>query len=464
MTSVVGNATMEVVHKLRASSMEFPRVCFCITYVGGGLRSDVVVFVFSTSPPSPVTLKEPHGAVVIEFEEQGQGNTKVLISQQDGDSRIAVAAADISSDRNPDEDGGDKASFSSLKQFFTECEEKVETALKKTKNMVSSKAYEVEELAKEAMDEAVEKVGDGAGKLSENLPNGVKSVGEFAGNSLSHGVSSVGKKGKEVAGNAKAAVNEALGDRIVAVLKDSVVKVENWDPVDSPKRIGEDIERNVSRKVEQGVDEVKETLKNVQETRLDELLRRSKKLVRDVFLMFSLEKTKAVISWCHLLGFSMAYGMGVWFTFVSSCVLGKCLPKRESSEMVMNKVYMVYFRAMAYCVGGALIGYVVSQGRKGILVWNKMEMFQGFNLVCALFMILINLIFLEPQATKLMMERNKIKEKDRKKVGENSEKESRWNEKLMKLNAYSSTLNVSTLVVLTWHLAYIGQLLQTRDD
>ncbi|KAK9054269.1 hypothetical protein SSX86_025347 [Deinandra increscens subsp. villosa] len=36
----------------------------------------------------------------------------------------------------------------------------------------------------------------------------------------------------------------------------------------------------------------------------------------------------------------------------------------------------------------------------------------------------------------------------------------RLNEKLKRLNAYSSALNLSTLVVLTWHIAYMGQLLQ----
>ncbi|XP_024972238.1 uncharacterized protein LOC112511071 isoform X2 [Cynara cardunculus var. scolymus] len=401
------------------------------------LTSSVVVAgaMWSSSPRHhhrhQVAVKEPHRVVVIEFRERRQGNTKVLISQHD-DSGAAVGGGDRG--RRPVvEDGG-----------FT-------TGLK---TVVSGKANELKEHAKEAMDEAVEKVGDPTGKLSEKLSDGVKSVGEtvknVAGNelseTLSHGVTSVGEKSKEVAGHAKEAVGEALGSRIGGALKDSVVKLEDWDVIDSPKRIGEDIERNVSQKIEQGTEELKETS-------LNELLRGSKNLF---FLMFPLEKIKAVISWCHLLGFSTAYGMGVWFTFVSSCVLGKCLPKREFG-MVVNKMYRVYFRAMAYCVGGGLIGYLVSQGRKGIAVWNKMEMFQGFNLLSALFMILINLIFLEPRATKLMVERNKIKEKDRKRVREKEEM-------LKKLNIYSSTLNVSTLVVLTWHMAYIGQLLHARYD
>lgn len=36
----------------------------------------------------------------------------------------------------------------------------------------------------------------------------------------------------------------------------------------------------------------------------------------------------------------------------------------------------------------------------------------------------------------------------------------RLNEKLKRLNTYSSALNVSTLVVLTWHMVYMGQRLQ----
>lgn len=199
------------------------------------------------------------------------------------------------------------------------------------------------------------------------------------------------RKFGEVAEKVKTVIGKTIGFVGISncidqgTLKDEVVKLEEWDPIDSPKRIGEDIAQNASLKMEQGVEEVKETVESVMETRSNEVLTRSKTLV----------------SWCHLhlLGFSIAYGMGVWIMFFSGCVLAKCLPKEECA-MVLSKVNVVYFRAMGCSVGVALFGFLVSQGIREVLS-KKMEMFQGFNLVCALAMTLINLIFLEPQGTKV---------------------------------------------------------------
>ncbi|KAI3802497.1 hypothetical protein L1987_30630 [Smallanthus sonchifolius] len=239
----------------------------------------------------------------------------------------------------------------------------------------------------------------------------------------------------------KQAHEECIADTIQGILKDVVVKLDEWDPVDSPRRIGEDIRQNASLKIEQGVEEVKETVKNVMETCPNDLLRWSKNAICDV---------RSVIGWCQLLGFSTAYGMGVWVTFFSGSVLGRCLIKQEGAIM-LHKMNMVYFRAMGCCVGTAVLGFLASQEIRGGLS-NKMEMFQGFNLVSALVMILINLIFLEPRTKKFIVERMKGTRKTRSVAAEN----------LKKINGYSSTLNVLTMVVLTWHLAYIGQLLQAR--
>ncbi|CAI9286762.1 unnamed protein product [Lactuca saligna] len=294
--------------------------------------------------------------------------------------------------------------------------------IEKTKNIVSAKPHDVssnlEEQVKEVIDESG---GDPKVKLLEKV--------------------------KEVAGNAKNAVRKAvglftIGESTKGALKDLVVKMRQWDVIDSPKRIGEDIESNASLKVEEAVEEVKEIVKIVKETSWNDLLT---KPTRKMIVLT--DKIQSVISWCHLLGFSIAYGIGVWVTFFSSCVLGNCLPKREY-RMIINELYMVYFRAMANCVGAALIGYLVSRGRNVFFLSNKMAIFQGFNLLSAFLMNLTNLMFLEPRATK------------RKKIKEDSGTKIVVSEKLKKLNKYSSTLNVSTMVVLTWHLAYIGQLVQ----
>ncbi|KAI3512936.1 hypothetical protein L1887_20259 [Cichorium endivia] len=360
-----------------------------------------------------------HHRVVVKFEEEPDGNTKVSVLQRE-DSGVGANG------------------FSGPRELLAKCSDKLGSVIEKTKNMVSGKTHEglnkfhnFEEQAKELIDEAVGGVGDNEVKLSEKLSEKLKAVGE---------------KTKEMAKTTLGAIT--IGDSTEGTLKDSALKMEQWDLIDSPKRIGEDIQSNASRKVEEGVEEVKETVEIVKETSLNDLLTRSTKKVTVL-----VDNIQSVVSWCHLLGFSTAYGMGVWVTFFTSYVLGKCLPKRQYG-MIVDKLYMVYSRAMTYCVGAALIGYLVSRGRRVFFLCNKMELFQGFNLLSAFLMNLTNLMFLEPQATQLSIERKKIKE--------DGGTKSVVAEKLKKLNTYSSTLNVSTMVVLTWHLAYIGQLLQAR--
>ncbi|XP_076913373.1 uncharacterized protein LOC143571972 [Bidens hawaiensis] len=273
----------------------------------------------------------------------------------------------------------------------------------------------------------------------------LKSFQHQATEVIEEAVAKAGEKAVNIMGKVVNVYDGTLG-----ALKDSLIKLKEWDPVDSPKRIGEDIGHNASVIAEQGVEQVKETVENVMETTPNEVLLKSKTAINDVNL-HTVSLGMSVTGWCHLLGFSAAYGMGVWVTFFSGCVLGKCLPKHQST-MAINKMNMVYFRAMGCCVGATLLGFLVSQGTRGCLS-NKMEMFQGFILVYALAMILTNLIFLERRATKLIAQLR---------MKGTSVTNSVAAEKLKKINAYSSILNVSTMVVLTWHLAYIGELLQAR--
>jgi len=213
-----------------------------------------------------------------------------------------------------------------------------------------------------------------------------------------------------------------------------------------------------------------------------------KEVSYDVFwYLLSPNKIDAVVGLLHMLGFSTAYGMCVWVTFVSSYILGRYLP-RTHFGMVQSRIYPVYFKAMAYSVGATLLGHLVGQ-RKEIIRSNMTEMFQVLSLSSTLLMVLTNMIFLEPKATKLMYERMKIEKEEGRgiasvakdgvtdnhgntvvtsttvarpqaNVGAEGQDVLKLNEKLKRLNTYSSALNVSTLVVLTWHMAYMGQRLQ----
>lgn len=109
--------------------------------------------------------------------------------------------------------------------------------------------------------------------------------------------------------------------------------------------------------------------------------------------------TDSVPGLMNLLGFVTAYGMCMWVTFISSYVLAGSLP-RQQFAVVQSKIYPVYFRAMAYSIGTALLGHLLSQ-RKRLFDNKSSEMLQGFNLASALSIVLLNMIYLEPRATKV---------------------------------------------------------------
>ncbi|GKE00346.1 putative late embryogenesis abundant domain-containing protein, partial [Tanacetum coccineum] len=279
-----------------------------------------------------------------------------------------------------------------------------------------------------------------------------------------------------------------VAEDVVGTVKDGASKAKNFDVVDSPKRIGEDIQRNVTGKIEESAEHVKEqakeTVHNVQQAgqkSLGEILSKLREVTYDViWYMASRDKVDAVVGLIHMLGFSTAYGMCVWVTFVSSYILGRYLP-RQQFAMVQSRIYPVYFKAMAYCVSAVLLGHLAR--KRNAITYSLMEMFQGLSLLSALMMVLTNMIVFEPKATKLMYERMKIEKEEGRGVvvtardaeGDNGGATAvrqtttvvadrqdvlRLTEKLKRLNTYSSALNVSTLVLLTWHMAYMGQKLQ----
>ncbi|KAE8693507.1 subtilisin-like protease-like [Hibiscus syriacus] len=154
-------------------------------------------------------------------------------------------------------------------------------------------------------------------------------------------------------------------------------------------------------------------------------------------------------------------------------VLAEHLPRQQFGA-VQSKIYPVYFRAMAYSIGLALLGHFLWHRNKSISSWP--EMFQSFNLLPSLFMVLVNALYLEPKATKgsKTIETPNVADPAAKisrkgpllapaaaPIGSEEEvmksRMVRLNERLKKLNTNSSVLNILTLMALIWHLVYLGQ-------
>ncbi|KAM3375062.1 hypothetical protein P3S68_013776 [Capsicum galapagoense] len=298
-------------------------------------------------------------------------------------------------------------------------------------------------------------------------------------------------KASEKAHEAADQVEEGVEDAVTGApdkAKEIVKQVQEKakDVVDTTKRKMEHVKEEISEKTQQVKEGGKEDLKDI--------LERGRLFFCDVFAYtFSLEHLYPVMRLTHFLGFTMAYGMCIWVTFVSSHVLARALP-RQQFALVQSKIYPVYFKLMAYCVGAAFLAHFLSQKRRPYA--NSAEAVQGFNLLASISMLLINLLYLEPRATKVMFERLKLEKEEGRGIHiSNSEQSSRGvesildptrtkttsqtttttkqaemspeqsaqsvklSQKLNKLNSYSSFLNVLTLMALTHHLVHLTLLL-----
>ena len=168
-------------------------------------------------------------------------------------------------------------------------------------------------------------------------------------------------------------------------------------------------------------------------------------------------------------GFATAYGICVWVPFISSYVQSRTMP-RQQFAVVQSKIYPVYFRAMAYSIALAFLAHFLAHRN------TNSDMLQSYNLLASLATLFLNYLYLEPRATKLMLERIKIEKEEgrgrsqdmmssrtvdpKEPADQEDALRSRiikLNDKLKKFNSYSSFLNILNLMSLTWHLVYLAQ-------
>ncbi|KAG5001111.1 hypothetical protein AAZX31_08G234900 [Glycine max] len=183
----------------------------------------------------------------------------------------------------------------------------------------------------------------------------------------------------------------------------------------------------------------------------------------------SMESLNSLMGVANLLGFATAYGICVWVTFISSYVQSRTMP-RQQFAVVQSKIYPVYFRAMAYSIALAFLAHFLAHRN------TNSDMLQSYNLLASLATLFLNYLYLEPRATKLMLERIKIEKEEgrgrsqdmmssrtvdpKEPADQEDALRSRiikLNDKLKKFNSYSSFLNILNLMSLTWHLVYLAQ-------
>lgn len=367
-----------------------------------------------------VIVKEGHRVVVVEsFDQDGQHNTKVSISPEQQQQKEGKSTSDMvenakekikeASNVLPNLGQGLSPGYQEPKptserhtprelicDAFGKCTHRIARAIDKAKGKVSQGAHEAvaqekemvreakksaEEaivLQKEKAYEARERVEDAYEKAKETASQKAHDFKEMAEDEYEIAKESGGHKAHDVKESAKEFLNKAKY---------------------TGKTIGKDVALDMSEKVENAKEKVEEKAKENIKHAANRACGFVKRAVRYVV---SPEALKSLMGVVNLLGFAIAYGMCVWVTFVSSYVLAGAMA-RQQFGIVQSKIYPVYFTAMAYCIGLALLGHLVGHlVRHRKLLTNEAEMLQVYNLLASVALVMVNLLYLEPLATKVL--------------------------------------------------------------
>ncbi|TMW89139.1 hypothetical protein EJD97_017616 [Solanum chilense] len=436
------------------------------------LTTLVTAGVFSPNPEKKddVIVKEGHRVVVVEYEPNDYGQTKVSISPPETEHKAKTEHVSVSdkisakAEEVEEKIGG----FHGLNarelvcDAYGKCKHKIASALEGTKDSVSEKMHEIQEDAKEGFEKVTGKAHEATEKAKET----------------------VGKKVDEVKQGTKETAEK--------------VKIKAVDTTNTLKR---HLMKNASEDLDIIEEKGKEDAQSLKvEGKRDYNVGR--RFFSDVSAyIFSAESFRSLMGIIHLMGFALSYGVSFWMTFVSSNVMARALPKQQFA-MVQSKIYPAYFKTMCYGIASAFLGHMSSQNPPYYA--NIGETIQGLIFVLILSGTLFNCFYLEPRASKAMRERIKLEKEEGKgkdvfdvepstsivdafkdptgvdtgkttthKPLENHLELSQQTAKLKpeverlslrlkKLNLISSVLNTLTLMGLSYHLVYLSQLLHSN--
>lgn len=378
-----------------------------------------------------VMVKDGHRVVVVvEYDQEGHPNTKVSISPDhdvsDTKGSVPTAAMDglgSATEKFKEASSGLPNPKELICDAYGKCKHKISSAMGKTKEVVSEKAHEDIAKKKETAQEAVAKKKEIAREVGE----AVEEAYDTAKEAVKHSARDVGEAVEGAYGRAKETVThrahdvgEAVGKAKETVshqaqkmedrAKESAEKAKETmkSAKDIGKTMGVDVAKNVTALLEATGEEAAERAKEAKHG-AEKLGRESKRGLRRIFegehfrfgslLMEGPPKAlNPLVGVMNLLGLAAAFGMCLWITFIHSHVLAGALP-RQQFGVVQSKIYPVYFRAMAWSIGFTLLAYLLSH-RKSVFT-RRVHMFHRCSLLASLLMVLTNLMYLEPRATKV---------------------------------------------------------------
>ncbi|KAM7280606.1 hypothetical protein ACFE04_007740 [Oxalis oulophora] len=460
-----------------------------------------------------VIMKQGHRVVVVEYDLDGQTNTKVSIKppqHQHHHHHDGITIEETTEQHEYEYDDHhhhhpipSNTATELICDAFGKCTRKIATAIGITKDKMHKTKEGVDtsyETLKETVKDTANGVGDNVAnkahdakesidKARQNAANKAQDVKETAKESIDKARQNAANKAQDVKETAKDSIDKARENaaskarHVKECAQESMDKAR--DSIEDAKVRGKKMAGDVAMNTAKNIKTLKTVAHKVKSGAWWLLYGTVRPVFNLIRYIASPQAFNALMVIFNLLGFATAYGMCVWVTFVSSYVLAGSLP-RQQFGLVQSRIYPVYFRVMTCCLGLALWGHVFVQRRK--IFSDKAAMFQCYNLIASILMVLANLLVLEPRATKAMFSRMKIEKEEGKGIDSHgtdpavttttttaptdtlspasdrsSELDSirskmvKHGQRLKKLNSYSSILNILTLMALSWHLVYLAQ-------
>lgn len=374
-------------------------------------------------PPDHRIVKEGRRVIVVEYEREDLGSPgqaevpngdhrSVLPSLHEVEEKAREKFKEAASvlpnvgqgvsyvDRSGQEEppSGSSTTKERICDAYGKCKEKISSMF----GQATDKASDVGDWASDVGDWAAEvgqEVASKAKRVGEEVEGRVKEKAHTAHETVKGAAETVAETvrqasdkaksiGEKVEGGAKAAYDKAkeaketAADKAKSLGKKAAEEVEG--AADTVKTMGKDVAGNITKAAETtGKD-------------LTEIGKQAMAVARDAWACISSpESLRTMAGVGHLLAFSATYGTCMWVTFVSSHLLAGSLPRHQFG-LVQSRIYPVYFRAMAYGIGLALLGHLLS--KKGQL---KVGL-PAYNLLASLAFVLVNSLYLEPRASKVI--------------------------------------------------------------
>ncbi|MCO5568644.1 hypothetical protein L7F22_022343 [Adiantum nelumboides] len=161
----------------------------------------------------------------------------------------------------------------------------------------------------------------------------------------------------------------------------------------------------------------------------------------------------------YLATFSAIYGIALWITFLSGHLLSRTLP-RQQLGVVQSKLFPVYLRMITACVALCGLTHALLHPWQSA---DRSEHWQYVNFGLCTGLALLNMLVVEPKATKMMFEKLRVeKEEGRGQSGEEvsddivKQRIANIDTKFRGLHQMASYLNLGIVAGLSWHLWYLA--------